>query len=194
MLRVQIGSRRLRFTDRQRRSLAAKARLLGQKVLRDVATIATPETLMRWHRKLIANKYDGSQRRSPGRPTMRKEIEELVVRMAKENRSWGYLRIRGALSNLGCEVARNTIANILKRHGIDPAPERVRKTTWQELPHSTLGTCWSRPTSSPLRFGHQKDFNASLFCLSSNYLPVASRSPASRLRPMDFGWLRSPAI
>jgi transposase InsO family protein len=88
---------------------------------------------MRWHRKLIANKYDGSARRGPGRPTTVKEIEALVVRMAAENRDWGYLRIQGALSNLGHELARSTIANILKRNAIEPSPERVRKTTWKEF-------------------------------------------------------------
>jgi putative transposase len=133
VLRAQLGNRRLRFTDEQRRSLSAKARLVGRKLLADVATIVTPETLLSWHRKLIAGKYDGSARRGPGRPATGKEIEALVVRMAKENRDWGYLRIQGALSNLGHQLARGTIANILKRNGIEPAPERVRKTTWKEF-------------------------------------------------------------
>jgi putative transposase len=133
ILRQQLGNRRLRLTDDQRRSLAAKARRLGRRMLAELATIVTPETLLRWHRKLIANKYDGSARRKPGRPATAKEIEALVVRMATENRDWGYLRIRGALSNLGHELARSTIANILKRNAIEPAPERVRKTTWKEF-------------------------------------------------------------
>jgi transposase InsO family protein len=89
--------------------------------------------LLKWHRDLIACKYDGSKRRHPGRLATSKEIEELVVRMAMENKSWGYLRIRGALSNLGYEVSRNTIANILKRNGIESAPDRVRKTTWKQF-------------------------------------------------------------
>jgi hypothetical protein len=92
-----------------------KAKLLGRRLLAKVATIASPETLLNWHRKLIANKYDGSRRRSPGRPATGKEIEALVVRMAKENRDWGYLRIRGALANPGHELARSTIAGILGR-------------------------------------------------------------------------------
>ena len=70
---------------------------------------------------------------SAGRPATAKEIEALVVRMATENRDWGYLRIQGALSNLGHELARSTIANILKRNAIEPAPERIRKTTWKEF-------------------------------------------------------------
>ncbi len=102
-------------------------------MLSELATIVTPETLLKWHRKLIADKYDGSVQRRPGRPVTQKEIEALVVRMATENRDWGYLRIRGALSNLGHEVARTTIANILKRNGIEPSPARARKTTWKEF-------------------------------------------------------------
>ena len=116
----------MRLTDDQRRSLAAKARGLGRKVLAQVATIVTPETLLRWHRQLIAHTYDGRGNRSPGRPRTAGEVEELVVRMAQENRDWGYRRIQGALSNLGHELARNTIAAILERHGIEPAPERSR--------------------------------------------------------------------
>jgi putative transposase len=133
VLRAQLGSRRLRFTDDQRRSLAAKAKLLGRKLLADVATIVSPDTLLTWHRKLIAQKYDGSARRGPGRPTTKKEIQALVVRMAKENRDWGYLRIQGALSNVGHQLSRGTIADILKRHDIEPSPERSRKTSWKDF-------------------------------------------------------------
>jgi hypothetical protein len=89
VLRTQFGGRRLRFTDDQRRSLAAKAKLVGRKLLGQLSTIVTPETLLKWHRDLIACKYDGSKRRHPGRPSTGKEIEELVVRMAMENESWG---------------------------------------------------------------------------------------------------------
>jgi len=74
-----------------------------------------------------------SARRGPGRPKIMREIRDLVVRMAKENRMWGYTRIQGALGNLGHVVGRGTIANILKEHGIEPAPERCRKTTWREF-------------------------------------------------------------
>src|SRR5947209_15415328 len=102
VLREQLGERRLRLTDNQRRRLAEKAKGLGRKHLADLATIVTPETLLRWHRQLVAQKYDGSARRCPGRPRMRSEIEQLVVQMANENRRWGYRRIQGALSNLGC--------------------------------------------------------------------------------------------
>src|SRR5215831_19410351 len=133
VLREQLGEKRLRFTDDQRRRLAAKAKGLGRKVLVELGAIVTPETLLAWHRRLIAEKYDGSKNRGPGRPRKAKEIETLVVRMANENRTWGYRRIQGALANLGHDIGRNTIAEILARNGIEPAPERERKTTWKEF-------------------------------------------------------------
>jgi transposase len=123
----------LRLNDDQRRRLATKAKGLGPKLLAEVATIVTPETLLRWHRKLIAEKYDGSGKRRPGRPRKPSEIEDVLVHMAEENRAWGYRRLQGALSNLGHKLARSTIADILQRHGIEPAPERSRKTTWKEF-------------------------------------------------------------
>jgi transposase InsO family protein len=133
VLREHLGERRLRLNDDQRRRLAVKAKSLGRKMLAEVATIVTPETLLAWHRKLLAQKYDGSARRGPGRPRTGEDVETLVVRMAEENRDWGYRRIQGALANLGHELARSTIAAILQRHGIEPAPERSRKTTWKEF-------------------------------------------------------------
>jgi putative transposase len=133
VLKEQLGGRGLRLNDDQRRRLASKAKRLGRRLLAQVATIVTPETLLAWHRKLIAQKYDGTAPRSPGRPRTPAEIEALVVRMAEENRDWGYGRIEGALSNLGHKVARSTIAQILERHGLEPAPERKRKTTWKEF-------------------------------------------------------------
>src|SRR5215469_11172236 len=133
VLREQIGNRRLRFSDDQRRRLAARAKTIGRKLLQELETLVTPETLMAWHRKLIAQKYDGSANQSTGRPRTAGEIADLVTRMATENRNWGYRRIQGALSNLGHLVAFKTIANILKEHGIEPAPERSRKTTWKEF-------------------------------------------------------------
>src|SRR5437763_6274522 len=133
VLREQLGGRRVRFNDDQRRRLAAKAKGLGRKLLAEVATIVTPETLLAWHRKLIAEKYDGSAKRVQGRPRSASDIEALVIRMAEENRDWGYRRIQGALANLGHDLAHGTIANILKHHGIEPPPERSRKTTWKEF-------------------------------------------------------------
>jgi putative transposase len=138
VLREQLDGKRLHFTDDQRRRLAAKAKGLGRKVLVELGTIVTPETLLAWHRRLIAQKYDGSKKRGPGRPQTPGKIDSLVVQMAKENRTWGYRRIQGALANLGHDIGRGTIAAILARHGIEPAPERARKTTWKEF----LGQHW----------------------------------------------------
>ena len=95
-----------------------------------VAGIVTPDTILRWYRRLVAKKYDGSVRRSRGRPMTPREVAELVVRMASENPTWGYTRIRGALSNLGHDIARNTVKRILHDHGIEPAPERSGRTPW----------------------------------------------------------------
>ena len=133
VLREQLGGKRLRFNDDQRRRLAVRAKKLGWRMLQELTSIVTPATLLAWHRRLIARKYDGSKQRSPGRPCTREEIQELVVRMATENRDWGYRRIQGALANLGHEVGRGTIATILKEQGLEPAPERRRKTTWKEF-------------------------------------------------------------
>src|SRR5216683_2930479 len=87
-----------------------------------------------YHRKLVAQKCDGSpQRKAPGRPAIDPELEGLIVRMAQENRSWGYDLIVGALANLGLTVSAQTVGNVLKRHGIAPAPERKTTTTWKEF-------------------------------------------------------------
>jgi putative transposase len=124
--------RRLPLTDDQRRVLAVKGKALGRRTLEQVATIVSPDTILRWHRELIAKKWDQSEKRkSLGRPPVAKEIEELVLRMAKENPTWGYDRIQGALKNLGHEVSDTTVGNILKAHGIEPAPRRKKTTTWR---------------------------------------------------------------
>ena len=124
VLREQLGSRRLLFTDGRRRRLADRAKILGSQTLRDFATLVTPETLLRLHRTLIARKYDGSMCRKTGRPFKPLEIRDLVLRMARENLRWGYTRIQGALWNLGHEVGRSTVQRILEEHGMAPAPER----------------------------------------------------------------------
>jgi transposase len=133
VLREQLGDRRLRLTDDQRRPLAAKAKGLGRSLLRDVATIVTPETLLAWHRRLIAQKYDGTANRGPGRPRTPSEMEALIVRMAEENRDWGYRRLQCAMANLGHSIARSTIADILQRHGLEQRRNGGRKTTWKEF-------------------------------------------------------------
>jgi len=131
VLKQQLGGRRLRLTDAQRRRLAAKGKAIGYRVLSEVATIVTPDTIFRWHRRLIAEKWDYSaKRRDSGRPPVMKEIADLTVRIARESPSWGYSRVQGALANLGHKVARTTVAKILKQHGIEPGPERGRHMPW----------------------------------------------------------------
>jgi transposase InsO family protein len=132
ILKHQLGNKRLRLTDDQRRRLAVLGKSLGRRALTDVASLVTPDTILRWHRQLIADKWT-YKRRSHGRPRVMQVISELVVRMARENSRWGYTRIEGALRNLGHRVSRTTIANILKRNGLEPAPERGRKTTWSHF-------------------------------------------------------------
>ena len=125
---------RVQLTDGERKTLATIGKQLGKQALAEVATIVKPDTILAWHRKLVAQKFDGSpQRKAPGRPVIDPEVEALVVRMAWENRSWGYDRIVGAVANLGLTVSAQTVGNILKRHGIPPAPERKTTTTWKEF-------------------------------------------------------------
>jgi transposase InsO family protein len=124
VLREQLGGKRLRFTDQQRRRLAAKAKSIGRKGLLEIGALVTPDTLLRWYLRLVARKYDGSRNRRPGRPRTAIKIEELVLQMAHDNPRWGYTRIRGALYNLGHGVARNTIKRILLENGFDPAQRR----------------------------------------------------------------------
>ena len=130
ILKAQLKGR-LKLSDTERVTLAEIGHRLGRKALAEVATVARPDTVLAWYRKLVAGKFDGSKaRRSPGRPRIKREIEQLIVRMAKENHDWGYDRIVGALANLGYKVCDQTVGNVLQRHGLPPAPERKRTTTW----------------------------------------------------------------
>ena len=123
----------LRLSNPERSTLAEIAKRLGRKALKDIAEVAKPDTILGWYRQLVVRKFDGSRQRGyPGRPRVSAEVEELVVRFARENRSWGYDRIVGALANLGHKVSDQTVGNILRRHDIAPAPQRSRTTTWTE--------------------------------------------------------------
>src|SRR4030095_7749457 len=134
ILKEKLGKRRILLDDDQRRRLAVKGKILGRKQVREVAIIATPDTILRWHRELVAAKWDYSSRRKKlGRPPVSDEIVELVLRMARENPTWGYVRIQGALANLGHEISDTTVGCILKAHGVDPAPDRKRQSTWKSF-------------------------------------------------------------
>jgi transposase InsO family protein len=130
ILKAQLQGR-LKLTDAERATLGEIGHRLGRKALVEVANVARPDTILAWYRKLVARKFDGSKaRRSPGRPRIKTEVEQLIVRMAKENRDWGYDRIAGALSNLGHDVCDQTVGNVLQRHALPPAPERKHTTSW----------------------------------------------------------------
>ena len=110
------------------------AKQLSREALAEVAQIVRPETLLAWHRRLIAKKSDGSKHRLAEEPrSTAEEMETLVLQFAQQNPAWGYRRIVGALNNLGHQVSHQTVANLLKRHGLEPAPERQKKTTWNEF-------------------------------------------------------------
>ena len=133
ILRAHLPTR-LRLSDPERSTLAEIGKRLGRKKLDDVASTAKPDTILAWYRRLIARKFDGSRHRSyPGRPRIEAKVEALVVRFARENPSWGYDRIVGALANLGHQLSDQSVGNILRRHNIAPAPDRRRTTTWKEF-------------------------------------------------------------
>jgi putative transposase len=125
---------RVPLTDPQRVTLAEIGKRWGRQALPAIASVANPDTILAWYRKLIARKFDGSTHRAyPGRPPVGRESTELIVRMARENSGWGYDRIAGALQNLGYSVSDQTIGNILRRFGIAPAPKRSQQTSWADF-------------------------------------------------------------
>ena len=145
MLKEKLGKKRILLSDDQRRRLAIQGKLLGRKMLEQVATIVTPDTILRWHRELVAQKWDYSHKRTKhaGRPPVGEEIQQLVLKLAKENPAWGYDRIQGALSNLRYTISDISVGNILKDHGIPPAPERKRQISWKTF----LETHWDQLAS-----------------------------------------------
>ena len=130
ILKAQIRGR-LCLSNADRATLGEIGHRLGRRALGEVANAALPDTILAWYRRLVARKFDGCKsRRSPGRPRVDRRVEQLIVRMAKENSCWGYDRIVGALANLGHTVSDQTAGNILRRHGVPPAPERRHTTSW----------------------------------------------------------------
>jgi len=135
VLKEKLGKKRILLNDDQRRRLAVKGKILGRKLLLEIATIVTPDTILRWHRHLVAQKWDYRDRRKkkPGRPAVSEKVRQFVLQMGRDNPSWGYDRIQGALSNIGHEISDTTVGNILRANGIEPAPERRRQTTWKSF-------------------------------------------------------------
>src|SRR6202051_5060242 len=133
VLRAKLPAR-LRLSNPERITLAEIGTRIARKALREVACVAKPDTILAWYRRLVAQKFDGSKHRQyPGRPPVSSEVEALVVRMARENSGWGYDRIVGALANLGHRLSDQTVKNVLRRHGIAPAPKRSQVTSWKDF-------------------------------------------------------------
>ena len=152
VLREQLSStgRRPRLCDEQRRVLAVLGRRL-KPALRPYISIVKPETVMAWYRRLVTARYDSSEatNRRPGRPPTAEVIRELICRIARENSSWGYTRIRDQLRHLGHEIGRTTIVDILRKAGLTPDPEARRKRTWAEFIDQHRAVIWA--TELPLR-------------------------------------------
>ena len=131
VLKEKLGKNRILLTDDQRRRLAVQGKILGRKRLEEVGTLFTPDTILRWHRLLVAQKWNSSDKRKHvGRPRIRQVIVDLILRFAQENPTWGFDRIQGALANVGYPISDTTVGNVLKQHGVQPAPNRKRQTTW----------------------------------------------------------------
>jgi hypothetical protein len=130
VLREQMRGRRLRFTDEQRRRLAVRGKVLGRSRLREVTSLLTPDTILRWYRQLIAEKYDGTAKRGPGRLRTAVSLREMLVRFAKENFGWGYTRLRGALRNL--------------RHAAQPFRDQAQRVLYLAQHFGLLGYCTHR--------------------------------------------------
>jgi len=191
VLRNQITGR-VHLTDAEHQTLAELGQQLGRKALADVATIAQPDTILAWYRSLVAQPCHHVQpRQFVGRPRLDKALEDLVVRMARENRCWGYDRIVGALANLGYTISDQTVGNILKRHGIPPAPERKKTTTWREfirLHLDVLGATEFFRSETWTGLGFVISYVLSLICLDGGKIPIGSIASSLHARWM-LPWL-----
>jgi putative transposase len=138
ILRAHLPAR-LRLSNPERGTLAEIGKRVGRKALSEVACVAKPDTILGWYRRLVAAKFDGSKHRSyPGRPPITPETEDLILRFARENPGWGYDRIAGGLANVGHDVSDQTVGNVLRRHGVAPAPKRSQTTTWKQFIRSHM--------------------------------------------------------
>ena len=178
VLREQLVGRRLRFTEAQRRRLAMKGRALGRRVLDQLAGLVTPDTILRWYRELIARNYDGSSRRGHGRRGTIASLRDVIIQMARDNPSWGYTRLRGALGNLGHELGRNTIKRILLAQGLEPAPFRGKAMPWKTFIQAHFGAIAATDFFS-VEVLTLTGLVATWSCSSSTSTPVASTSRAS---------------
>ena len=176
-LRAHLPAR-MRLSDPERSTLAEIGKRLGRTALQQVACVANPDTILAWYRRLIARKFDGSKfRTSPGRPRIAPDVEALIVRFARENSGWGYDRIVGALANLGHTVSDQTVGNILRRYGIQPAPKPSQNTTWKDFIASHMAVLAGVPTSSPSKCSPGEVSPPTTSCSSFIWNRAASVSP-----------------
>ncbi len=133
ILREKLGNKRILLNDSQKMRLSRLGKRLGRKVLEDACCIFSPDTILRWHRSLVARKYDGSKTRKPGGKRITPELEQLIIQIARKNKTWGSRRIKGQLKYLGYNICHTTIDKVLIRNGYDPSPDRGRKTRWSEF-------------------------------------------------------------
>lgn len=129
ILREKLGGKRILLNDAQKRRLATAAARIGRDLLHQCATLFSPETILMWHRKLVAAKYDGCGKRGP-KAKKANEVRKHVLRMAEENPSWGYGHIHGELKGLGYKVSWQTVRRIMKEHGLLPDPGKPRRMSW----------------------------------------------------------------
>ncbi|OGV56280.1 MAG: hypothetical protein A2017_11550 [Lentisphaerae bacterium GWF2_44_16] len=196
IFKAQLGKikKRPSFTDEQRKLLAEKGRVIGKR-LYDLATIVTPLTILRWHRELVAKKIDSSQssERKVGRPSTPRDIEELILTMAFDNPSWGYLRIAGALKNLGFKISKSTVSNILKNNDINPSGDRKHGgMSWADFIRLHKDVIRATDFFSTERFG-QSSVSLRFMCFSlSIQAPVRLSSEASHQIRMVHGWRKLP--
>src|ERR1035438_8869718 len=167
ILLEQLGGKPKRFTDAQRIRLARKAKPVGRRRLGKLATLVTPDTLLRWFRVLVAKKWTFARTNPVGRPSVNAELEKLVITLLQENPTWGSKRIVGALANLGFKVSDSTVDNIRQRNGLDPAPLRGKSTSW----HQFLQAHW-KPCSR-LTFLRRR------YCLGTAWSPITRCSSSS---------------
>jgi transposase len=137
ILREKLGKKRILLSDSQRRRLAILGKKLGRGVLSKVCCAFSPDTVLKWHRKLVAQKYDGSKNRGKGgRPRISDELKQLIIDMARDNKHLGYRKLTGYLNYLGYKVSCSTVSRVLREHGIDPSPKRPERTSWNEFVRS----------------------------------------------------------
>src|ERR1022692_1121190 len=146
VLQEKNGKKRILLNDDQRRRLAVKGKALGRKLLSKIGTFFTPDTILRWHRELVAQKWDHSdKRRSVGRPPTPREAVDLILKFARENPTWGYDRIADALANLGHKVSDQTVGRhtASNRPGVKNVPISLKSLRPKTFPLTAKRRRWS---------------------------------------------------